>query len=337
LDPHFNVNNYVYAYWTYYNRTNYKHSIISRFTAQANIGTARTDIFDFTDPNGAQPPSGPTNHNGGYIKFGPDGKLYVEVGDFCSWDCLGKSLVQDRNTYAGKILRINPDGSVPSDNPFGSLVYAYGYRNGFGMDFSSTGKLIATMAGPDCCDRIFFVNGGANFGWPICGIDSQPTCSSPYTPSVYQWSTPTVTPTGIAYSTNSSVLYFGEFNTGNLMQLILTSTGTVSELNTMTTFPSGILAVERGLDGLIYFSTPDAIYRLAPPAVQITVTSAPSGPGFVAVQIIDPGSYVSFTVIQDQVSASSQSTSIMIGWYQPSPVPTWLQPASSLPRHMGST
>ena len=282
LDPHFTVNNYVYAYWTFYNSTNYKHSIISRFTAAANLGINRLDIFDFTDPNPTQPPSGPTNHNGGYIKFGPDGKLYVEIGDFCSWDCLGKPLAQNLTTYAGKILRMNADGSVPSDNPFGSLVYAYGYRNGVGMDFSPVGKLIATMAGPDCCDRLFFANAGANLGWPNCGTLSHTTCSSPYTPSIFQWGA-TVTPTGIAYSTNSSVLYFGEFETGNLMRLILTSTGTVAQLDIVATLGSGILAVERGLDGLIYFSTPDTIYRIPPPVVQVTVTSAPTGSGFVMV------------------------------------------------------
>ena len=263
LDPHFDVNNFVYVYWTYYNSTNYKHSIISRFTANANnVGIDRTDIFDFTDPNPTQPPRGPTNHNGGYIKFGPDGKLYVEIGDFCSWDCLRNPLAQNQNNLAGKILRMNPDGSVPTDNPFSSLVYSYGYRNGVGMDFSPDGKLIATMAGPNCCDRIFFVSPGANLGWPNCGTTSQPSCSSPYTPSTYQWGS-TVTPTGIAYSTTSSVLYFGEFNTGNLMQLTLTPTGTVAQLDIVATLGSGILAVERGLDGQIYFSTSNTIYRLA--------------------------------------------------------------------------
>jgi glucose/arabinose dehydrogenase len=283
LDPQFVVNHYVYVYWTYWDGT-YKYCIISRFTATGNTGASRTDIFSFRDPNPTQPPSGPTNHNGGYIKFGPDGKLYVEVGDFCSWDCLGNPLAQSLTTYAGKILRMNPDGSVPSGNPFsGSLIWAYGFRNGVGMDFSPSGKLIATMAGPNCCDRIFFINSGANFGWPTCGTNSQPTCSSPpFVPSTYQWGA-TVTPTGIAYTANESVLYFGEFNTANLMQLILTSTGTVAQLNTIATLGSGILSVERGPDGQIYFSTPTTISRLSSPGVQITVTSAPIGSGFVTV------------------------------------------------------
>lgn len=156
LDPNFDSNHYVYVYWTYWNGT-YKHARMTRLIANGNQGTISATIFDFTDPNGLgkQPPSGPSNHNGGYIKFGPDGKLYVEVGDFCSWDCLRNPLAQDLATYAGKILRMNPDGSVPRDNPFtGSLVYSYGYRNGFGMDFDPSGNLVATMAGPGCCDRV---------------------------------------------------------------------------------------------------------------------------------------------------------------------------------------
>jgi glucose/arabinose dehydrogenase len=265
IDPNFNTNSYLYVYWTYWDGT-YKHVRISRFTASGNTGTSSSTIFDFTDPNGLpnQPPSGPTNHNGGYLKFGPDGKLYVQVGDFCSWDCLGQPLAQDLTTYAGKILRMNSDGSVPSDNPFpGSLVYAYGYRNGFGMDFGPDGKLIATMAGPDCCDRIFSISSGANFGWPNCGIDSQLTCSSPYTASIYEWGKPTVTPTGIAFSSIPNVLYFGEFNTGNLMRLTLSASGTAEVIDTVATMDS-VIAVENGPDGMIYSSTTSAIYRISP-------------------------------------------------------------------------
>ncbi len=253
LDPSFDTNHYVYVYWTYWNGT-YKHGIISRFTAVGNMGQNRVDIFDVTAPLQT------TNHNGGYLKFGPDGKLYVVVGEFAD-----EPLAQNLSYNAGKILRMNPDGSVPSDNPFpNSLVWAYGIRNGFGMDFSPTGKLIATVAGPDCCDKIDFIVKGGNFGWPNCIA----TCSSPYVNAIYQWESPTVTPTGITFSSNPKILYFGEYNTGNFMQLKLTSNGTVAQVNTITTIGSafnGILAVERAPDGLIYFSTSDTIYRFTPP------------------------------------------------------------------------
>lgn len=280
LDPNFFSNHYVYVYWTYFNAT-YKQVKITRWTDTGNTGGSRLDIFNFTDPNplNRQPQvGGPTNHNGGYMKFGPDGKLYFEVGDFCSWDCLSTPLAQHLDTYAGKILRMNPDGTVPSDNPkIGDtqhrLIWAYGYRNGFGMDFSPSGKLIATMAGPDCCDRIFFVSNSSNFGWPNCGVDSKPACLAPYTPSIYQTG-PTVTPTGIAYSSNPNILYFGEDNTGSLMQLVLTPSGTLAQLHTIASGFGAILAVERGPDGKIWFSTPNTIYRFTPSPVTLTVSPA---------------------------------------------------------------
>jgi glucose/arabinose dehydrogenase len=278
LDPNFATNHFLYVYWTYWDSaTNFKHAKITRFTDTANIGMNPLDIFDFTDPLGPNPP---TNHNGGYIKFGADGKLYVELGEYCAWECRGIALAQNKTSYAGKILRMNTNGSVPGDNPFSnSLVYAYGYRNGVGMDFSPTGKLIATMAGPDCCDRIFFVNSAANLGWPLCGVDSMPDCSA-YTPSTYQWGKPTVTPTGIAYSTDPTVLYFGEDNTGNFMQLTLPSNGPAQIIN-VKTFSEPTIAVERAPDGRIWFTTPTTIYRFTPSSVttQVLTTGVDAGLG----------------------------------------------------------
>lgn len=270
LDPNFDTNHYLYVYWTYWDGAR-KHVRITRFTDSGNVGTREIIIFDFVDPN-----PGPTNHNGGYIKFGLDGKLYAAVGDFCSWDCSGIPLAQDKTNYAGKILRMNSDGSVPSDNPFsGSLVYAYGFRNGIGLGFNSTGGLIATMVGPDCCDRIFFVDPGANLGWPNCGTSSHVTCSPPYTPSLYQWGS-TVTPTGIAYSSDR-VLYFGEYGTGDLTQLILTTGGMVSQSNAVGSgFSGGVIAVEKGPDGRIWFSTPSDILAYTVPETAIMLTTRTS-------------------------------------------------------------
>ncbi|MGD0175242.1 MAG: PQQ-dependent sugar dehydrogenase [Candidatus Bathyarchaeia archaeon] len=279
LDPNFNSNHYVYVYWTYFNAI-YKQVKITRWTASGNSGGNRRDIFNFTDPNplNRQPQvGGPTNHNGGYMKFGPDGKLYFEVGDFCSWDCLSTPLAQHLDTYAGKILRMNPDGTVPSDNPtIGDsqhrLIWAYGYRNGFGMGFSSTGRLIATMAGPNCCDRLFFVSNSTNFGWPNCGTDSRPACLTLYAPSIFQTG-PTVTPTGITwYSSNPNILYFGEENTSNFMQLIITPSG-IGEISTIFSANGGIVAVEKSPDGRIYFSTgAGTIYRYTPPPLTLSLT-----------------------------------------------------------------
>src|SRR2546430_11289540 len=139
LDPAFSSNNYFYVHYTYRDSGSFTHGHIVRYTASGNTGTSARDIFDVTSsaPNTVY-------HNGGYIKFGPDGKLYAMVGEFHQ-----DQQAQNQGSMTGKMLRINPDGSIPSDNPItGSLDYAWGIRNSFGFDFdSSNNRLIATMPG----------------------------------------------------------------------------------------------------------------------------------------------------------------------------------------------
>jgi len=129
-------------------------------------------------------------HNGGRIAFGPDGKLYAGVGD------AGNSEVsQDRDSLNGKILRLNPDGSVPSDNPFGSPVWSYGHRNVQGLAWDRAGRLWATEFGQDTTDEVNLIRKGRNYGWPI--VEGRSDDSRFVKPKV-TWSTSEASPSGAA-------------------------------------------------------------------------------------------------------------------------------------------
>jgi len=248
LDPSFTSNGYLYVYYTYRDSQSYTHGHIVRYTAAGNLGTSPMNIFDVV--SGA--PNTPPYHNGGYIKFGPDGKLYAQVGEFHQG-----STAQDPSSATGKMLRMNLDGSIPSDNPFsGSLVYALGIRNAFGFDFdASNGRLIATEAGPNSDDEINIVVKGGNYGWPTClGVCHNPSFTDP----IVNFN-PVVTPTGIA-TVAPNVYYFGEWNTGNLERLELSTNGSVVSMSQVYTQSGGIIAVEMGPNGKLYFTSPNGIY-----------------------------------------------------------------------------
>jgi glucose/arabinose dehydrogenase len=251
LDPSFSSNGYVYVYFTDRDPQNYTHGHIRRYTAIGNTGANSVSIFNVAS-------SAPSTiyHDGGYLKFGPDGKLYAQVGEFHQ-----SSQAQNQGTMDGKMLRMNPDGSVPSDNPFpGSLVWGLGIRNAFGFDFdSSNGRLIATEAGPGSHDEINIIVKGGNYGWPTCSGPCNPH-NSAFIDPIVDFST-IVTPTGIA-TLEPNVYYFGEWNTGNLVRLNLTSTGSVVSMTQVYTQSGGIIAVEMGPNSKLYYSSPDGIYIL---------------------------------------------------------------------------
>ncbi|MEO6087532.1 MAG: PQQ-dependent sugar dehydrogenase [Umezawaea sp.] len=102
-------------------------------------------------------------HNGGRLRFGPDGKLYVATGDGQNDDW-----AQDRANLAGKVLRINRDGTTPSDNPFGTPVWSYGHRNPQGLAFDSQGRLWEQEFGNSVMDETNLIVRGGNYGWPTC-------------------------------------------------------------------------------------------------------------------------------------------------------------------------
>ena len=139
------------------------------------------------------------NHNGGRIHFGPDGLLYVTAGDAGEPD-----RAQDPTSLGGKILRINPDGSIPADNPFsGSPVYSLGHRNPQGIAWDDDGNLFAAEFGQNTWDEFNAIEAGGNYGWPIVeGKGDNPDYINP----LLQWSTAEASPSGLTYIDNTFFL-----------------------------------------------------------------------------------------------------------------------------------
>ncbi|WP_084269881.1 PQQ-dependent sugar dehydrogenase [Patulibacter minatonensis] len=132
-------------------------------------------------------------HNGGRIAFGPDGKLYAGVGDTGN-----TALAQDRTKQNGKILRMNPSGSVPKDNPFaGSRVFSLGHRNVQGLAFDSAGRLWASEFGQNTTDEVNLVEKGRNYGWPTVEGRGD-TQDGKFTNPQVTWSTDEASPSGVA-------------------------------------------------------------------------------------------------------------------------------------------
>jgi glucose/arabinose dehydrogenase len=162
LSPNFTENHLMYAYYTYANGN----KIFNRVIMLKEIADKVVDSKVIIDAI----PAAEFN-NGGRIKFGPDNKLYVSTGD-----AMMPNLAQDLNSLAGKILRINPDGTIPSNNPLsGSPVYAYGFQNVQGLAWHpGTNRLYALDESRSGNDEINIIKPGGNYGWPIkeCAIGS---------------------------------------------------------------------------------------------------------------------------------------------------------------------
>lgn len=137
-----------------------------------------------------------TIHNGGRLAFGPDGSLFVATGDAGV-----PSLAQDRGSLAGKILRINADGSVPADNPRSTRIYSLGHRNIQGLAFDEDGRLWASEFGAKDYDEINLIEPDGNYGWPT--VEGPGGGAGLTDPAAFWTPTAIASPSGIAYSDNA--------------------------------------------------------------------------------------------------------------------------------------
>ncbi len=206
LDPQFAQNHFVYVAYTYRAQNGRLQNRLVRLRDENGRGVVDKTLLD-----GA---AGNSNHDGGRVKFGPDGKLYWTIGD-----SQNTALAQDVKSLNGKILRLNSDGTIPADNPFpNSPVYSYGHRNPQGLAWQpGTGRLYETEHGPsgvnpNCCrDEVNLIEPGKNYGWSL--ITGDQTREGMIAPIIHSGNTIVWAPGGATFVTRGpwagSLLFTG--------------------------------------------------------------------------------------------------------------------------------
>lgn len=176
VSPHYDRDRLIYAYLT---------TATDNRIVRFRLGGRPTTVLSGLDKGAI--------HNGGRIGFGPDGKLYAGVGETGN-----TALAQDRASQNGKILRMEPDGGVPRDNPFpGSRIWSLGHRNVQGLAWDRAGRLWATEFGQNERDEVNLIRKGGNYGWPIVeGRGS--TDGGRFVNPLVTWPTSEASPSGAA-------------------------------------------------------------------------------------------------------------------------------------------
>ena len=208
LHPDFSQNNYVYFYYTYSQTGSNTFNRVVRMIYRNGQLTDEKVIVDRIP--------GASNHNGGRIKFGPDNNLYIATGD-----AQEPSRAQDKNSLAGKILRVTPDGKPAAGNPFNNEIYSYGHRNVQGLVWDAAGRLWATEHGrsgvASGLDELNLIENGQNYGWPdIQGDEEKEGMVSPVR---HSGSKTTWAPAGAAFIGNA--LFFGGLRGQTLYEAVI--------------------------------------------------------------------------------------------------------------------
>lgn len=259
LHPDFSRNHFVYLYYTYSGDANRTLNKVVRYVYDK--GTLKENKTVITGIPGN------SNHNGGRMKFGPDGYLYITTGD--SQD---PSLSQDTGSLAGKILRVDDEGGQAEGNPFNNLTYSYGHRNPQGIDWDGSGQLWSTEHGPSAGDEVNLISAGKNYGWPdITRNQTNPGMETP----VINSGSDTWAPAGLVFV--KPYLYFAGLRSNTLFRY---NTETKRLEKFLQKKYGRLRDVVLGPDGLLYILTSnmdgrsvthldgDKIIRLDPQGLQ---------------------------------------------------------------------
>jgi glucose/arabinose dehydrogenase len=203
-------------------------------------------------------------HNGSRVKFGPDGRLYVSLGDVAV-----PSVAQDVASLNGKLLRLNADGTSAPGNRFSSPVYSFGHRNPQGMDWHPvTGDLWATEHGQTGNDEVNVIDNGANYGWPI--IEASQTRPDMVAPVAYY--DPAIAPSGAAFYRGTAIpafrnqLFVAALRGMALMRLTVDGRRVAGQERLLENRYGRLRDVVPGPDGYLYFCTSNRDGRTTPVA-----------------------------------------------------------------------
>jgi glucose/arabinose dehydrogenase len=282
FDPAFASNQFIYLYYTLSSGANNR---VSRFTASGDVAVAGSEvpILDL------DPLSSATNHNGGTLAFGPDGKLYIGVGENAN-----RANSQLLSNYLGKVLRINSDGSVPAGNPFTGpgaqqRIWGYGFRNPYTLTFQpGTNRLFINDVGENTWEEInSAIVGGGNYGWPNAeGFSSNTAYRNP----VYAYAHGSAIGQGCAItggtffnpaSTNYPSSYIGRYFyidfCGNWIDMLTLSGSTATRSNFASSIAGSPVSIVTGPDGNLYFLSraTSAVYKITYTPSQSTITLNP--------------------------------------------------------------
>ena len=205
---------------------------------------------------------GAWNHDGCRVKLGPDGRLYLTMGDAAD-----PALAQQRESLAGKILRLELDGGVPGDNPFpGSPVWSLGHRNPQGLAWDAQGRLYAAEHGPSGHDEVNLIRPGANYGWPeVRGRAESARDRERFVDPILESERDTWAPSGIAILNGR--LYVAALRGRRLLEVSLGEDGRPTGARALLDGTHGRLrAVVAGPDGALYVTTSNRDGRGSPAA-----------------------------------------------------------------------
>lgn len=240
LHPNFSSNHYMYVFLTYDDGDLWNK--ILRITESENKLVNAEIILDKIP--------GSSFTNGGFIKFGPDGKLYVGTGTISD----ASHLPQDLDSLSGKILRLNDDGTFPDDNPFpNSPIYSLGHRNPQGMTWDDDGNMFVAESGPEKNDEINLILSGKNYGWP----EQQCSGNGDFEDALLCYD-PSIEPGGILFYSGDLIDFESPFIMASMRAANLYQLDFEEGLSSQKSILSGIGRVRdvvQGPDGSLYVIT----------------------------------------------------------------------------------